>query len=83
LVQLRRPVKGAVIISLRDSRQNKLGVDVMADEVLNEEERIRTWLVKMDDAFCAAMFKAIEAGDERAPTAICTEPSTRTPIVVH
>jgi hypothetical protein len=36
----------------------------------------------MDDAFCAAMFKAIEAGEECAPTAVCTEPGTRNPIVV-
>jgi hypothetical protein len=36
----------------------------------------------MDDAFCAAMFKAIEAGEERAPTAVCTEPGTQNPVVV-
>jgi hypothetical protein len=47
-----------------------------------EEEDARAYLVKMDDAFCAAMFKAIEAGEECAPTAVCTEPSTRNPVVV-
>jgi hypothetical protein len=36
----------------------------------------------MDEAFCTAMFKAIEAGEERAPTAVCTEPGTRNPVVV-
>jgi hypothetical protein len=43
-----------------------------------EEEDVRAYVVNMDDAFCAAMFKAIEA----APTAVCTEPDTRNPIVV-
>jgi hypothetical protein len=47
-----------------------------------EEEDVRAYLVRMDDAFCAAMFKAIEAGEERAPTAVCTEPGTQNPIVV-
>jgi hypothetical protein len=47
-----------------------------------EEEDVRAYLVRMDDAFCAAMFKAIEAGEERAPTAVCTEPGTRSPVFV-
>jgi hypothetical protein len=47
-----------------------------------EEEDVRAYLVRMDDAFCVAMFKAIEAGEERAPTAVCTEPGTRNPVVV-
>ena len=55
---------------------------MMRDESLMEEEDARAYLVKMDDAFCAAMFKAIEAGEECAPTAVCTEPSTRNPVVV-
>ena len=55
---------------------------MMRDEIVVEEEAVRAYLVKMDDAFCAAMFKAIEAGEERAPTAICTEAGTRNPIFV-
>jgi hypothetical protein len=55
---------------------------MMSDEFVNEDERIRRHLVKMDDDFCAAMFKAIDAGEERAPTAVCSVPGTRRPIVV-
>jgi hypothetical protein len=55
---------------------------MMRDEIGVEELAVRAYLVKMDDAFCAAMFKAIEAGEECAPTAVCTEPGTRNPIVV-
>jgi hypothetical protein len=40
---------------------------MMSDDFANEDERIRGYLVKMDDAFCEAMFKAIRAGVERAP----------------
>ena len=38
---------------------------MMRDEIVVEEEAVRAYLVKMDDAFCAAMFKAIEAGVEQ------------------
>jgi hypothetical protein len=55
---------------------------MMRDEVVLEEVRMRAYLVKMDEAFCAAMLKAIDAGEECAPTAICTEPGTRSPFVV-
>jgi hypothetical protein len=55
---------------------------MMRDESAMEEEDVRAYLVRMDDAFCVAMFKAIEAGEERAPTAVCTEPGTRNPVVV-
>jgi hypothetical protein len=55
---------------------------MMRDEIAIEEAGVRAYLVKMDEAFCTAMFKAIEAGEERAPTAVCTEPGTRNPVVV-
>ena len=55
---------------------------MMRDEIILEEIHMREYLVKMDEAFCAAMLKAIEQGEERAPTAICTEPGTRSPVVV-
>ena len=32
--------------------------------------------------FCAAMLRATDAGEERAPEAICGEPGTRNPIFV-
>jgi len=34
---------------------------------------------KMDEAFCAALLNAIEAGQETAPTGVCTAPGTRRP----
>jgi hypothetical protein len=43
---------------------------------------IRAELEKMDAAFCAAMLKAIDAGEERAPEAICKVPGTRNPVFV-
>jgi hypothetical protein len=55
---------------------------MMSDEFATEEMRIRAELEKMDAAFCAAMLRAIDAGDERAPEAICKEPGTRNPIFV-
>jgi hypothetical protein len=55
---------------------------MMSDDFANEDERIRGFLVKMDDAFCEAMLKAIEAGEEHAPTEICTAPGTLRPLVV-
>ena len=34
---------------------------MMRDEIAIEEAGVRAYLVKMDEAFCVAMFKAIEA----------------------
>ena len=45
----------------------------MHDEFAIEEMRIRAELERMDAAFCAAMLRAIDAGDERTPEAICKE----------
>jgi hypothetical protein len=36
----------------------------------------------MDEAFCARMHKAIEAGLENAPIGVVTTPGTRNPIYV-
>ncbi len=52
----------------------------MPDEFAIEEMRIRAECEKMDAAFCAAMLRAIDAGEEHAPEAICKEPGTRNPI---
>jgi hypothetical protein len=54
----------------------------MRDEFPIEEMPIRAELEKMDAAFCAAMLKAIDAGEERAPEAICKVPGTRNPVFV-
>jgi hypothetical protein len=34
---------------------------------------------KMDDAFCTAMQRAIDAGEEKTPTAVSEQPGTRNP----
>lgn len=52
----------------------------MHDEFVIEEKRTRVELEKMDAAFCAAMLRAIDAGEERAPEGICKKPGTRSPI---
>jgi hypothetical protein len=54
----------------------------MHDEFAVEELRIRAELEKVNAAFCAAMLRAIDAGEERASEAICKEPGTRNPIFV-
>jgi hypothetical protein len=58
------------------------GAIVMSDEFTFDDVRMRRSLVEMDEAFCAAMFKAIDAGQECPPTTICTEPGTRSPVIV-
>jgi hypothetical protein len=37
---------------------------------------------RMDEAFCAAMQRAIDAGEENAPTVVSKKPGTRNPKVV-
>jgi hypothetical protein len=54
----------------------------MRDEFAIEEMRIRAEFEKMDAALCAAMLRAIHAGEEHAPEAICREPGTRKPIFI-
>jgi hypothetical protein len=54
----------------------------MRDELVIEEAAIRASLEKMDDAFRAAMMKAIKAGAESVPTIVRKEPGTRHPVVV-
>jgi hypothetical protein len=55
----------------------------MHDEFAIEEMLIRAELEKMDAAFCAAMLRAIDAGEERAQEVVCKEPGTRNPIFVQ
>jgi hypothetical protein len=54
----------------------------MSYEFAAEEMRFRAELEKMDAAFCVAMLRAIDAGEERAAEAICKKPGTRNPIFV-
>jgi hypothetical protein len=50
------------------------------DDLLPQETSLRRNQQRMDEAFCDAMFKAIDTGQECPPTAISTEPGTKTPI---
>ena len=54
----------------------------MLNEFAILEMAIRAEIEKMDAAFCAAMLRAIDSGNEHAPEAICKEPGTRNPIFV-
>jgi hypothetical protein len=49
------------------------------DELHLEELSLRIAQEKMDDAFRAAMQRAIDAGEEKTPTAVSRQPSTRNP----
>ena len=49
------------------------------DEIqrLTKIERIKSSYFDMDEAFCARMFAAVEAGLESAPTSVITAPGTK------
>jgi hypothetical protein len=49
------------------------------DELQLEELSIRRMQEKMDEAFCDAMQRAIDAGNENTPIAISKQPGTRNP----
>jgi hypothetical protein len=49
------------------------------DELLFEELSLRRTQEKMDDAFCDALQRAINAGAEKAPSVVSKQPSTRNP----
>ena len=49
------------------------------DELHLEELSVRVTQEKMDDAFRAAMQKAIDAGEEKTPTVVSKKPGTRNP----
>jgi hypothetical protein len=55
---------------------------MMRDEIAIEEVSLRATQEKMDEAFRAAMLKAIDAKAESAPTTVATKPSTRHPKVI-
>jgi hypothetical protein len=52
------------------------------DELLIEELAVRRPHEKMDDAFRAAMQRAINAGEETTPTVVSKKPGTRIPKIV-
>jgi hypothetical protein len=52
------------------------------DELLTEELAVRRLQEKMDDAFRAAMQRAINAGEETTPTVVSKKPGTRIPKIV-
>ena len=54
----------------------------MMDELAIEEMSIRAVQEKMDEAFRAAMQRAINAGEEHAATLVSKKPGTRNPKVV-
>jgi hypothetical protein len=49
------------------------------DELLFEELSLRRTQEKMNDAFCDALQRAINAGAEKAPSVVSKQPSTRNP----
>jgi hypothetical protein len=54
----------------------------MRDELIIEEMAVRAIQERMDEAFRAAMQKAIDTGEEDTPTAISKKPGTKNPKVV-
>jgi hypothetical protein len=54
----------------------------MRDELIIEEMAVRAIQERMDEAFRAAMQKAIDTGEENTPTAISKKPGTKNPKVV-
>jgi hypothetical protein len=52
------------------------------DELFSEEMSLRAVQEKMDEAFCAAMQRAIDAGDENTPTIVSKKPGTKNPMIV-
>ncbi len=54
----------------------------MRDELVIEEMAVRAIQQKMDEAFRAAMQRAIETGEESTPTGVSKTPSTKNPKVV-
>jgi hypothetical protein len=51
----------------------------MMDELQLEELSVRMTIVKMDDAFCEALERAIDAGTENSPTVVSKQPGARNP----
>jgi hypothetical protein len=54
----------------------------MRDEMVIEELAVRAIQERMDEAFRGAMQRAVEAGQEHAPTVVSKKPGTKYPKVV-
>jgi hypothetical protein len=50
---------------------------------MSDDNEIQSRLNRMDEAFCARMRAAIEAGLERAPIGVVTTPGTQTLNTFH
>ena len=55
---------------------------MMRDELFTEEMSMRQTREKMDEAFRAAMQRAIDAGEENTPTAVSKKPGSTNPKIV-
>ena len=55
---------------------------MMRDELFIEEMSLRLTQEKMDEAFRAAMQRAIDAGEENTATVVSKKPSTKNPKIV-
>jgi hypothetical protein len=55
---------------------DKLYIGMRDDD---DDDEIQPRLTRMDDAFCARMLAAIEAGLESAPIGVITTPGTQSP----
>jgi hypothetical protein len=60
----------------------RLRLPMMRDELFIEEMSLRLTQEKMDEAFRAAMQRAIDAGEENTPTVVSKKPSTKNPKIV-
>jgi hypothetical protein len=60
----------------------RLRLPMMRDELFTEEMSMRQTREKMDEAFRAAMQRAIDAGEENTPTAVSKKPGTTNPKIV-
>jgi hypothetical protein len=54
----------------------------MRDELVIEEMVVRTIQERMDEAFRAAMQRAIDTGEENTPTVVSKNPGTKCPKAV-
>jgi hypothetical protein len=57
-------------------------VTAMRDELVIEEMAVRAIQERMDEAFRAAMQRAIDIGEECTPTVVSKKPGTKNPKIV-
>jgi hypothetical protein len=59
------------------------GLAAMQDELVIEEMAVRAIQERVDEAFRAAMQRAIDTGEENTPTVVSKKPGTKNPRVVY